>query len=312
MRLSILLRVVLGVGLLAGFGMALAVPATALTIPGSSPPATFAPLGPLPSAPAMCSGTDAAPGQLTGTYPTGVIIWGDCWINAGVAQVDGNLTIAPGATLNGDFALNDQNHGVGTSALYVTGNIYIEGNGTLILGCEPGHNTCADSTSLNTLDVVSGSVLSSDPLGVVIHHSIIGGNFTELGGGGGLSCAPPAGGGFAFLQSPVYSDLEDNWINGDVTLAGLRTCWNGFLRNYIGGDVANLDNAYADPDANEVLANDIEGDVACAGNSPVVQYGDSGSSPNKVLGSASGECSFFSYQPNPAPSGPLMPISVPG
>jgi hypothetical protein len=319
MRALKLVRVVLGLGLLAAFGLVLAVPAGGVTIPipGSSPPVVFTPLGPPPTQPAVCTGTDAAPGQLAGMYPNGVVIWGTCWVNGGIAQVDGNVSIEPGSTLNASFALNDQNHGVGTSALYVTGNIYIDGGGTLILGCEPNHSPCTDDPAaasggtLSTLDIVSGDVVASDPLGVIIHHSIIGGNVTQLGGGGGVSCVP-TGVFAAELHSPVFSDLEDNWIVGDVTIAGLRTCWNGALRNYVGGDFTSTDNVFADPDANEVLSNVIQGDLACAGNSPVVEYGDSHASPDKVFGSASGECSFSTYQPNPAPNGPLMPIAVPG
>jgi hypothetical protein len=71
----------------------------------------------------------------------------------------------------------------------------------------------------------------------------------------------------------------------------------------------------ADPDAMEILANHVRGSIACFRNSPAVNYGDSGSSPNKVKGNAFGECGFNVLQPNPAPSpgvpaGPLEPISV--
>lgn len=315
MRASNLLRLVLSLGLLAGFGVALAIPAGALTIPGSSPPANFFPLNTLQTPPAVCSGTDSAPGQLAGTYPNGVVISGSCWVNGGAAQVDGNVSIEPGSTLNATFALNDQNHGIGNSALYVTGDIDVYGTGTLLLGCEPNSSPCTDDPSqstggtLTTLDIVSGSVVASDSLGIVIHHSLIGGNVTQVGGGGGVSCVPS--GVFAStLQSPVFSDLEDNWIVGDVTIAGLATCWNGALRNYVGGNFTNSGNVFADPDANEVLSNVIGGNLACSGNSPVVEYGDSHASPNMVDGTATGECSFSTFQPDP-PGAP-MPISVSG
>jgi hypothetical protein len=90
----------------------------------------------------------------------------------------------------------------------------------------------------------------------------------------------------------------------------LQTCWMGALRNNVRGNLVNVKNTMADPDANEVLANLVRGSVACFANSPAVQYGDSGSSPNQVRGAAFGECAFNVKQPNPAPSGPLEPISV--
>ena len=75
-------------------------------------------------------------------------------------------------------------------------------------------------------------------------------------------------------------------------------------------NVVDANNKMADPDANEALANVIHGSIACFANSPAVQYGDSGSSPNQVRRHAFGECAFNVRQPNPAPSGPLEPISV--
>lgn len=117
-------------------------------------------------------------------------------------------------------------------------------------------------------------------------------------------------GGLAAAQSPVFSDAEDNTIGGDLKVTGLQTCWIGALRNHVRGDLCTARNAMADPDADEVLANVVRGDIACFGNTPATQYGDSASSPNQVRGHASGECAFSVRQPDPSPSGPLTPISV--
>ena len=125
-----------------------------------------------------------------------------------------------------------------------------------------------------------------------------------------MTCAVPSGGIFGFLGSPVFSDAEDNSIGGSLTIAQLQTCWMGALRNHVQGNVFTAHNTMADPDADEVLANHVGGNIACFNNSPATQYGDSMSSPNRVRGQASGECSFNVRKPNPAPSGPPAPISV--
>src|ERR1700733_6980241 len=54
-----------------------------------------------------------------------------------------------------------------------------------------------------------------------------------------------------------------------------------------------------DPDAGEVLQNTVGDDIACFGNSPAVQFGDSGASPNVVDGRAFGECGFNVLSPDP-------------
>jgi hypothetical protein len=188
-------------------------------------------------------------------------------------------------------------------------------------GSEPNFNPCTDDPkasaggTLSGQNHVSGDVRATQALGVILHASKINGNVTLNGGGGGLSCDVPATGIFAALQSPVYSDSEDNTIGGDLKVTGLRTCWLGALRNHVRGNVTDRNNKMADPDAGEVLANVVNGNIACFNNSPVVQYGDSGSSPNQVRGHAFGECAFNVRQPNPAPTpttpaGPLEPISV--
>jgi len=61
----------------------------------------------------------------------------------------------------------------------------------------------------------------------------------------------------------------------------------------------------------EVNSNVVLQDIQCLRNSPAVQFGDATMGvPNKVAQHATGQCSFKTVQPNPAPSGPLTPISV--
>ncbi len=273
-----------------------------------------------------CGGTPTSPAPLAGGTYTSVSVTGVCAVNAGQVIVTGDVTVASGAALVAAFAKNDLG-GPGTSGLTVDGNIDVASGGTLLLGCEALHFACVDdpdqnNPTLNSPDSVQGSVVATDPLGVVIHDSTIGGDAIQSGGGGGASCTPS--GIFAVFMSPVYSDYEDNAIGGNLRITGLTSCWLGGLRNTIGGSVTYSDNNLTDPDANEILSSHIAGNLLCSGNSPAIQYGDSSedvtpSTPNVVGGFATGQCAFGVEQPRPAPvpgpggnpAGPLAPISLP-
>jgi hypothetical protein len=256
-----------------------------------------------------CSGTATAPGSLTGTFPGNVIIKGVCAVNAGEAVVAGNLTIAAGGALVAAFAKNDKTH-KGFSSLTVRHNLVVRKGATLVLGCEPNFFTCVDdkSNTLQSRSTIGGSLLASRPLGVLVHNSTISGVVVENGGGGGTSCKPA--GIFQLFKSPPYSDYEDNILGDSVSVTQVHSCWAGLLRNTVFGTLTFSSNRMGDPDANEVLHNYVNRSLTCQGNVPAVQYGDSGSSPNAVHGSASGQCSFSRLAPNPSPNGPLSPISV--
>jgi hypothetical protein len=259
-----------------------------------------------------CTGTPTAPGVLTGTYPGNVIVKGVCAVNAGPAVVRGNLAIAPGGALLAIFALNDKTH-KGFSSLTVKKNVAVGKGAALALGCEPNFFTCADdkgkTPTLQSRGTIGGTLSAAKPLGILVHNSSITGSVAERGGGGGLSCAPK--GIFKLFQSPPYSDYEDNVVGGSVSVSGMASCWLGLLRNDVHGNVTVSTNKMGDPDANEVLHNYVNRSLTCQANVPAIQYGDSGSSPNVVSGKATGQCSFRVRVPNPAPHGPLSPISVP-
>ncbi len=268
-----------------------------------------------------CTGTPDAPGLLAGTYRSNVVVTGVCVVNGGPATVRGDLVIAPGAGLNATFALNDQPGGTGSSSLTVRGNIVVRKDGLLAMGCEPNFSTCSDDPdqanggTLTGQNHVFGNLWEREPLGAIVHASTIGGDVAEFGGGGGASCDPPFPGLFGALQSPAFSDYEDNTVGGNLTVAGLETCWFGMLRNNVHGNLGAFKNTMADPDAGEVVQNTVHRDIACVANSPASQFGDSGASPNVVSGHAFGQCGFNVYQPDPnypngdGTGGP-QPISV--
>ena len=263
-----------------------------------------------------CSGTIKQPGVLSGTY-SDVVVRGLCVVNSGAAYVQRDLVVAPGAALLAAYARDRTTRG-GSSNLTVGGDLTVLRGGTLILGCEAAHFACIDdpnqkNPTLDSSSSVGGDLVAYHALGIVVHASTIGGNVVERGGGGGVSCAST--GIFAAFKSPVYSDYEDNWVGGDLTVAGLRSCWFGALRNNLRGNALVAANKLADPDAMEVVSNTVRRNLSCLRNSPAVQYGDSGGTPNVVRRWATGQCGFNVLQPNPAPTKttpacPLTPISV--
>ena len=280
-----------------------------------------------PNAPAVCWGTLAKPGVLAGTYHGDVEIHGVCAVNGGAAVVDGNLILSPWSALNATFALNDVK-GTGNSSLTVRGNVWVQQDATLAMGCLPNHSPCSDDPNAGTGGTLTGSnhvegdIRATDAMAVIVHASKIDGNVTQTGGGGGTSCAVPTTGIFSVIGSPVFSDYEDNTIWGDLKVSKLTSCWFGALRDHVGGSADFSDIVMGDPDANEIHSNDIEGNLACYADTPAVQYGDAvGGVPNKVGGWAKGQCGFDVRMPNPAanptavpptPAGPLTPISVEG
>ncbi len=328
MRVPRIIRLLSATALISLLGAAIALPASASPLRSSGHEGSWFHQGSwrFPGrgffqSPSTCTGTLDAPGVLAGTYRSSVVVSGVCAVDGGAATILGNLTLSPGSVLNATFALNDSPGGSGTSSLTVLGSVNVLSGAVLGMGCEANAQPCTDDPNagtggtLNGSNHVFGSLNAWSPLGVIVHASTINGSVHELGGGGGLSCDVPTSGIFSLLQSPVFSDYEDNSVGGNLVVAGLQTCWTGILRNVVRGSIVDAKNTFGDPDANEALSNTVQQNIWCFGNSPNVQYGDSGGVPNQVRGFAFGECAFNVLQPNPAPTptnpaGPLMPISV--
>jgi len=103
------------------------------------------------------------------------------------------------------------------------------------------------------------------------------------------------------MPIPVYSDIEDSSIGGNLRVIGLKSCWLGSIRNEVRGSAIFAANSRGDPDALEIDGNLVGRDMACFDNLPAVQFGDSGAAPNMVRGRAAGECGFQVLAPSPAP-----------
>jgi hypothetical protein len=263
--------------------------------------AGFAATGPtatMASGTYVCSGSVSAPGVLAGSF-FDVQVQGVCFVNGGPALVHGKLTVRPGSALVSAFALNDVT-GSGTSSLTVNGDLTVDRGGALVMGCLASSFACLDDPDQNnpTLashDRVGGDLVGNRALGMVVHNSRIGGNVMEQGGGSGLTCNPS--GIFAAFGSPAYTDTEDSVIVGSAQVTNLTSCWMGFIRNRVGGDVRLVNDQFADTDAIEILSNHVGGNLVCHGDSSTWDSADLSEhlfpripEPNTVAGTREGQC----------------------
>jgi hypothetical protein len=153
----------------------------------------------------------------------------------------------------------------------IRGGLYVEHGATFVLGSE--ENPAPTGT-------ISGGVHATNAASVQIHFTTINGGVDIRGGSG------PFGGPF----DVTWNAIEDNRINGGVTMVGYDGFWNGVIRNTVNGSVNLNGNVVADPDGNEFVTNTIHGNLNCAGNDPAPQVGDSEGLPNQVTGQKTGQC----------------------
>jgi hypothetical protein len=233
------------------------------------------------AAPYTCSGSLNTPGVLSGTYETNVFVSGFC-VAGGPTTVTGNLMLGSGSTLIADdFTVN--------------GDVHVGSGATLVGGPTEEGNEEGGPPPTQTFHI-GGNLIATQPLGVVLHGSAIDGNVVEAGGGGGFTCDPS--GIFTVFDSPVFSVIgEGSHVGGNVTFTGLTSCWLGITHSRIDGSVHILNNQLADPDAVEILDNDIGGNIVCQQNSMMWDSADITESlyprqwePNRVAGIRVGQC----------------------
>ena len=153
----------------------------------------------------------------------------------------------------------------------VHGGLFVGSGATFVLGSDeaPGD----DGT-------ITGGVRAVNAASVQIHFATINGGIDIQGGSG------PFGGPFEI----TWNAIEDNHINGSVSIEGYNGFWFGFIRNHVNGSVRLNDNTLLDEDANEYVTNVIHGSLQCVGNSPEAQTGDSEGQENQVTGAKTGQC----------------------
>jgi hypothetical protein len=229
-----------------------------------------------------CSGTLAAPGSIApGTYSSLRVVGFCLGPPTGNVVVRGDVTVVKGAALAANYPSFGPGAPEGDANWLVRGSVLVGQGATLLFGCEPAVG-CVNTT----FDTVTGNVTATGALGVILHSSIIGGNVSYEGGGGGVNCNP----GFGPFSFGVYSDAEDDVISGNLTVSGLRSCWFGEFRNIIQGSDTVTQNRFADPDATEIANNEVFRNLTCFNNTPDAQFGDAVQPPNVVLGAIKGEC----------------------
>jgi hypothetical protein len=242
----------------------------------------------------------ASPGAGTctgGTMPGGTYsdftVTGTCNIAYGATvQINGDLTIADGASLN-DHGAEMWMH----AQMHITGDVTV-GKGA-VLGL--GWNSPQGEGSLGP-DTVGGNIVANQPLALQVGQVTIGGNL--ISNGGGVDSVAGATRNF-----PV----EDNVIHGNLIVQGWRGGWIGLIRNTVDGNVVFANNVSRfnrdtgtgmDTDSSEVMGTDltafglpivvpqtIGGNLICHDNVPAAQVNPlDGGANNFVGGKAIGEC----------------------
>ena len=218
--------------------------------------------GAAPSGAGTCSG-----GLVAGGTYNGFTVTGNCFFAGDPVTINGNLTIADGASLNA--------HAATFALVHVTGNVIV-GKGA-ILGL--GRYGAPDIPQTGT--VVDGNIIANQPMSLYLSAITVRGNLISNGGSG------PG------LNFPIKNLV----VGGNVVLQGWTGLWIGLFRSQVGGNVIFSKNTgdqigeTGEPDSSEVANNVISGNLICQGNNPGAQFGDSGGGPNTVGGNAIGQCS---------------------
>jgi hypothetical protein len=257
-----------------------------------------------------CSG-----GNIPAGHYESVIVTGVCYTPSGNVWIEHSLIVKPGALLDA-VTPGDPTSGtpVVPATVNVGGNVWVGKGGVLLLGCSP-NIACGNPPGIS-FDHIGGNLTAVGAQGVVLHSVSVEGNVLVWGGGGGAAadtCAAQTPGNpvntglepwsldASLYFTPVYTDIEDSTIGGNLKIAGLDSCYLATLRTEVWGNAQFINNAFGDPDATEIGSNFIGGFLGCQHNNPAPQYGDGGSAPSIVEHHAYGQCAFSVTMPNPGP-----------
>ena len=263
--------------------------------------------GVLISSPAMAVAKSSYPayscwgGSIPGGTYSKLTVYGVCMVDEGTVNVGNDVDIKAGAELIVAWSGNNLNVGK---------NIKVGHGAVLIMGCEPEAYDCWDSqppaptkpSILHSSTVqpegpmaagwVGGSLMADQALAVIVHNSRIGRDTSVKGGGGGSQCfiGAPTRTDSIILPFGPYMDFEDTWFGGNVKVERVSTCWSGFIRNWVGGDVNWNWNMTGDSDGNEIGWNWIGDDLNCKGNDAPPHYAPEVPFGSIVIDHATGQC----------------------
>ena len=193
-----------------------------------------------------------------GTYKS-LKVTGECTFAPGTVTVEGNLIVADGAILN--------DHASSPATVNIGGNVTVGKGAVLGLGT---YNPFGAHGS-----TVDGNVNAHEPLTLYLSFMTIHGNLDSHGGGGDPERNFP---------------IKDITVDGNLTIEGWDGFWLGVIRDTVGGNVTFSKNKGTDPDTNEVVNNDIAGNLTCMKNEPPAQIGDAEQPASRVGGKTKGEC----------------------
>ena len=230
--------------------------------------AAFTLAGAAPAAAAggyTCSG-----GSIAARTYSALKVTGFCAVDSGNVTVLKNVIVTSTGGLVAPLA---------HSTLTVDGNVTVQRGGSLDVGCDP-NDPCPDGSSATSSDSILGNLDATGAPFLILHDDAIGGNVSDTGGGVAYAC------GTLF----PFNDFAYDSIHGNVSITGLRTCWDGFAHSTVGGNVAFNNNQTELSDGNLVDDNTIARNLSCHGNAPVPHLGQSAPAPNSVAGHTDGQC----------------------
>ena len=215
-----------------------------------------------------CTGTLSSPGSIPGgTYASLTMPAGSLCAVVGDVTVTRPLTIDTGAGL-----------AVFAGSLTIQGGpVAVGQNAALILGTETPGGPIVNS--------IGGPVTGSGESSVQIHNADVGGPVRLTGGGGDNAIVDAFSGGFP----GNFNDLEDNHLQGPVSITGYAGVWAGVIRDVIDGPFTFSDNVEAVTDEYDIGSDTIHGPATCNDNNPVPNVGQSPGGPSVVFGPIRGD-----------------------
>src|SRR5207253_2904680 len=217
-----------------------------------------------------CTGTLSSPGSIPGgtyaslTMPAGSLcaVVGDVTVTrpltidtgAGLAVFAGSLTIQGKVTISLQGVLASL---ANSTPVHIGGPVAVGQNAALILGTETPGGPIVNS--------IGGPVTGSGESSVQIHNADVGGPVRLTGGGGDNAIVDAFSGGFP----GNFNDLEDNHLQGPVSITGYAGVWAGVIRDVIDGPFTFSDNVEAVTDEYDIGSDTIHGPATCNDNNPV-------------------------------------------